>query len=82
MADDKKLRPVFFVESEANPEAHLQQTLKLMTDADAWICVTVKRHPIHGLEVDVKSANLSAGQLNEILQYAVTATSGPPSPKN
>lgn len=82
MADDDKLRPVFFVEGGANPEHHLQQTVKLMTDAEAWICITIRQHPLHGLEVDVKSANLSAEQLNQILQYAVKATGGPLTSKN
>ena len=76
------LQPVFFVEGQAHPDQHLQNTVRLMIDADAWISITVKQHPTKGLEVDVKSANLSAKQLNDILHYAVRATSGPPIPQN
>lgn len=70
----------FFIEGKSEPESHLQNTVRLMVNADAWITITVKENPINGLEVDVKSANLTAEQLNKILQYAVNATSGPPTP--
>ncbi|MEZ0612318.1 hypothetical protein ACAW74_27665 [Fibrella sp. WM1] len=73
---------VFFIEGQADPDKHLQQTVQLMIDAEAWISITLKQHPIKGLEVDVKSANLSGEQLNQILQFAVSATSGPPTPQN
>ena len=76
------IKPVFFIEGQAHPDQHLQNTVKLMLEADAWISITLKQHPTNGLEVDVKSANLSAKQLNDILQYAVTATSGPPTSQN
>lgn len=66
------------MEGKSEPESHLQNTLHLMLTADAWISITVKDNPINGLEVDVKSANLTAEQLNKILQFAVNATSGPP----
>ena len=76
------VKPVFFVEGEAHPDQHLQNTVRLMLESDAWISITLKEDPINGLAVDVKSANLSAEQLNQILQYSVTATSGPPSSQN
>ena len=76
------IKPVFFVEGRAYADEHLQNTVQLMIDADAWISITLKQHPTEGVGVDVKSANLSAEQINQILQYAVTATSGPPSLQN
>ncbi len=76
------IKPVFFIEGQAHPDQHLQNTVKLMIGADAWISITLKQHPTEGVEVDIKSANLGAEQINEILQYAVTATSGPPSSRN
>ena len=76
------VKPVFFVEGQAEPDGHLQQTVRLMVEATAWISITLKQHPLKGLEVDVKSANLSAEQLNQILQYAVKATSSPPTSPN
>ncbi|WP_148289623.1 hypothetical protein [Fibrella aestuarina] len=76
------VKPVFFIEGEAQPDQHLQNTVGLMLQADAWISITLRQHPIQGVEVDVKSANLTAEQLNQMLQYAVKATSGPPTPKN
>lgn len=72
----------FFVAGSAAPDEHLKNTVQLMIDADAWIAVTMRQHPIHGLEVDVKSANLTPEQLKQILQYSVTATSGPPTAQN
>ena len=76
----ESFKPGFFIEGKSEPESHLQNTLHLMLTADAWIAIMVKDNPINGLEVDVKSANLTAEQLNKILQYAVDATSGPPIP--
>ena len=78
----ESLKPVFFVEGHAQPDQHLQNTVRLMLDADAWISITLKQHPTEGVGVDVKSANLSAEQLNQILQHAVSATSGPPTSQN
>lgn len=72
----------FFIAGSASPDQHLKETVQLMLESDAWIVVTVRQNPIHGLEVDVKSANLEPEQLNKILQYSVKATSGPPSPQN
>ncbi|ADB39791.1 hypothetical protein [Spirosoma linguale] len=76
------IKPVFFIEGQAHPDQHLQNTVKLLIEADAWISITLKQHPTEGVEVDIKSANLGAEQINEILRYAVTATSGPPSSRN
>lgn len=78
----ESLKPVFFIEGHAQADQHLQNTVQLMIDADAWISITLKQHPTEGVGVDVKSANLSAEQINQILQYAVSATSGPPSSRN
>lgn len=72
----------FFIAGSASPDEHLKDTVQLMMDAHAWIAVTVRQHPLHGLEVDVKSANLTPEQLNQILQYSVQATGGPPTPQN
>lgn len=69
-------------EGHAHPDHHLQNSVRLMIDADAWISITLKQDLTEGVGVDVKSANLSAEQLNQILQYAVTATNGLPSSQN
>ena len=53
---------MFFVEGQTHPDQHLQTTLKLMIEADAWISITLKQHPTEGVEVDIKSANLGAGK--------------------
>lgn len=67
------IKPVFFIEGQTHPDQHRQNTVKLLLGSAL---------PTEGVEVDIQSANSGAGQSNEILRYAVTATSGPPSFRN